>query len=253
VKLLRLGNSYDVDPNIAAGENKASVADRVLAEGSGEHVETTIRVIWPEAGLPDLIEKWLDRYQPDVAMLVVSSYWFTYVSVPVRVERSFGPLGKPLARAGLKAAGTPWLAHNAAFRLARRATLASIGGTTNFTPEQVIDSMETCIRRIVAREDVALAVRGPRVAFAADGTKKSERWAEARRSKVDRHLGEFCRQLHIEYISYEQGASTLDERETFQGDLVHSTAAAHNDQGQLEGEALLRAWQERHGGPHSPN
>lgn len=245
VRLLRLGNSYDTDPNVAPGANKVSVADRILAEGSGEQIETTIRVVWPSPALPGLIDGWLDRYQPDVAILVVSSYWFTYVSVPVRVERSFGPLGKPLARAGLKAAATPWLAHNPAFRLARRATLSTIGGATNFTPAEVIESMETCIRRILTRETVALVVRGPRVAFAADGTEKSRQWAEKRRAAVSTHMAEFCRRLHVEYVAYDVGASPLDSPNEFQGDLVHATAGSHEDQGRLEGDALLRAWRAR--------
>ena len=242
MRLLRLGNSYDTDPNIATESNKASVADRILSGGTGESVETTIRVIWPDPGLPDLVDSWLERYQPDLVLLVVSSYWFTYVSVPLKVERMFGRFGKPLARAGLRAAATPWLAHNPAFRLARRAAIASVGGTTNFTPEQVVESMEACIRRIVARERIGLAVRGPRVAFAADGTEKTRRWAEGRRAAVDREISEFCQKLHVEYIGYSVGASPLDNPDAFQGDLVHSTVDAHEEQGTREGDALLRAW-----------
>ena len=249
MRVLRLGNSYDTDPNIAAADNKVSIADRLLAEGSGEPVETTVRTVWPQPQLPGLIEQWLDRYKPDVVLLVVSSYWFTYVSVPVKVQRTFGPLGKPLSRAGLKAAATPWLAHNGAFRLARRATIATIGGATNFTPEQVVESMEACIRTILAHEDVALAVRGPRIAFSADGTKKTRRWAEARRSSVDRQIAELCKRLHVEYAGYEVGDSHLEAPETFQGDLVHGTEAAHASQGRIEGEAMLRAWQAVHARP----
>lgn len=245
MKLLRLGNSYDTDPNIAPEANKASVADAILAEGSGESVETTIRVIWPSPPLPGLIDGWLDRYEPDVVILVVSAYWFTYVSVPVRVRRSFGPLGKPLARAGLKAAATPWLAHNPAFRLVRRATLATIGGSTNFTPAEVIESMEACVRRILAREHVVLVVRGPRVAHSADGTEGSRQWAEKRRAAVNSHMAQFCRQLHIEYVAYDVGSSPLETPQDFQGDQVHATAASHEDQGRLEGDALLRAWRAR--------
>lgn len=242
MRLLRLGNSYDTDPNIAPDENKSTVADRILAEASGEEVETTIRVIWPDPPLPDLVDRWLDRYEPDVVLLVVSSYWFTYVSVPVRVQRNFGPLGRPLARAGLKAAATPWIAHNRAFRLARRATIAAIGGSTNFTLEQVVSSMEACIRRVLAREHVALAVRGPRLAYAADGTARSRRWAEERRSAVNRHMANFCEQLHVEYIDYGIGDSAIDSPGDFQGDLVHATAAVHAEQGELEGRALAAAW-----------
>lgn len=245
VRVLRLGNSYDIDPNIPKDENKVTVSDRILGEGSDETVETTVRTIWPDPALPDLIDKWLDRYRPEVVLLVVSSYWFTYVSVPVRVERSFGPVGKPMARAGLKVAATPWLAHNAAFRAVRRATIATLGGATHFTPEEVVASMQLCVRKLVARENLALVVRGPRVPFAADGTATARLWAEERRSTVDRQMAAFCKQLHVEYIEFSVGLAAQELPESFQGDLVHGTTAVHADQGRLEGEAMLRAWQAR--------
>ena len=247
MQVLRLGNSYEHDPNIPPEANKSAVADRLLAEATGELVETTNRALRPDPGLPDLIDKWLEQYQPDLVLLVVTSYWFTYVSVPVRVERSFGPLGKPLARAGLKAAATPWLAHNRAFRIARKATIATIGGTTNFTPEQVIESMEACVRRILSHENVALAVRGPRIAFASEGSARARRVAEERRGKVDRHMAEFCRQLHVEYIAYDTGVSPDAAQDEFQADGVHVTVAVHAEQGKIEGEAMLRAWLQTHG------
>ena len=106
--------------------------------------------------------------------------------------------------------------------------------------------MEACIRTILAHEDVALAVRGPRIAFSADGTKKTRRWAEVRRSSVDRQIAELCKRLHVEYAGYEVGDSHLEAPETFQGDLVHGTEAAHASQGRVEGEAMLRAWQAVH-------
>ncbi|MGE0601595.1 MAG: hypothetical protein AB7J35_19635 [Dehalococcoidia bacterium] len=246
MQVLRLGNSYEHDPNIPAEANKSAVADRLLAEAAGQPVETTSRVIWPDPGLPDLIDKWIERYRPDLVLLVVTSYWFTHVSLPLAIERRFGRIGKPVARAGDRLVHKPWLAKNRAFNAARMATRNAIGGETNFTPEQVIESMETCIRRILSHEDVALAVRGPRIAFATEGSEKAKRVAEERRAQVDRHMAEFCRQLHIEYIAYDTGVKPDAVPEEFQTDGVHVTVAVHAKQGRIEGEAMVAAWQKTH-------
>ncbi len=247
MQVLRLGNSYERDPNIPPEANKSAVADRLLAEATGEAVETTNRTIWPDPGLPDLVDRWLDRYQPELVLLVVTSYWFTHVSLPLAIERRFGRVGKPIARAGDRLVHKPWLARNRAFNVARSAARGAIGGDTHFTPEQVIESMETCIRRILAHEEVALAVRGPRIAFATEGSAKAKRVAEQRRSTVDRHMAEFCRQLHVEYIAYDTGVAPDAAQEEFQADGVHVTEAVHAEQGRIEGEAMLRAWKQTHG------
>ncbi len=242
MKILRLGNSYESDPNIPPESNKTAVADRLIAEATGQPVETTARTIWPDPGLPDLIEKWIDRYEPDLVFLVVSSYWFTHVSLPLAIERRFGRVGKPIARAGDRLVHKPWLARNRAFNAARNATRGAIGGETHFTPEQVVQSMESCVRRIVAHEEVALAVRGPRIAFATEGSAKAKRIGEERRGRVDRHMAEFCRQLHVEYIEYDTGVTPDAARQEFQADMVHVTEVVHAEQGRIEGEAMLRAY-----------
>jgi hypothetical protein len=205
-------------------------------------VETISRVIWPDPGLPDLVDRWVERYQPELVLLVVTSYWFTHVSLPLAIERRFGRVGKPIARAGDRLVHKPLLARNRAFNAARQVARGTIGGETNFTPEQVIESMETCVRRVLAHENVALAVRGPRIAFATEGSTKAKRIAEERRGMVDRHMAEFCRQLHVEYIAYDTGVSPDAAQSEFQADMVHVTEAVHAEQGRIEGEAMLRAW-----------
>jgi hypothetical protein len=242
VRILRLTNSYDTDPAIAVEANKATLCDQMLTEATGEPVETIARIIWPAPELPDLIGKWLDRYQPDLVYLVVSSYWFTYVSAPARVQRSFGPLGKPISQAGLKIAATPWLAHNAPFRLMRRATLGVIGGTTWFTPEEVNESMETCIRRILAHEGAALAVRGPRTPHSSVGSAKSIRWAEDRRQAVHFRTKELCARLHIPYFGWDTAKAAQEDPDAYQGDMVHGTESTHKKLAEEEAELLLRAW-----------
>ncbi len=241
MRILRLTNSYDTDPAISVEDNKSTLCELLLAERTGETVETTSRIIWPDPVLPELIQKWMERYQPDVVLLVVSSYWFTYVSAPLRVERSLGPLGRRLAAAGQKVAGTPWIAHNAPFRLLRRATLGVIGGTTFFTPEEVNESMEACVRAIVAREGTALAVRGPRVPHAAEGTGKAVAWAEQRRRRVHFHMKQLCERVHVPYQGWDTSLPAHDRRHEFQGDLVHGSPSIHRQLAQEEAELILEA------------
>jgi hypothetical protein len=59
---------------------------------------------------------------------------------------------------------------------------------------------------------------------------------------VDRHMAEFCRQLHVEYIAYDTGVAPDAAQSEFQADMVHVTEAVHAEQGRIEGEAMLRAW-----------
>lgn len=169
--------------------------------------------------------------------------------MPIRVERSLGPAGKPLARVGLKAAGTPWIARNAGFRALRAAALKTIGGATYFTPEQVTSVMEACLRRIVARENLAVVMRSPRTPYASDGTPRSMRRAEARRQFVHQHHADLCRRLHVEYIGFDNMVAAQHEQQSFLGDLVHINAAEHEALGHREGLAMVEAWRMLHPAP----
>ena len=245
MRLLRLTNSNDTHPSITAGESKVGLCDDLLADATGEPIETTVRAIWPNPNLPDLIEDWLGRYQPDLVFLTVSSYWITYRSVPLRVERSWGPLGPRLSKAGKWAAGKPRLAHNGPFRAARKVTLGAIGGAPFFEPEQVIDRMEICIRRILAHEgSAALAVRGPRVPFAPEGSERAKAWAEERRQRTHRGIAAICERVHVPYQGWDESLSAQDRADEFLGDLVHASAEDHERLSREEAEILLEAWRQ---------
>jgi hypothetical protein len=245
MRLLRLGNSYESDANIAADENKASIADRLLEAAAGEPVETTSRVIWPEPTLPELIGRWLDRYEPDAVLLVVSSYWFTNVSLPLGLERRYGRLGARVARWGERAVQKPWVARNPGVRKVRQFARSRMGGTTHFTPDEVCERVERCIRLILAREDIALAVRGPRLAFAPEDTARARRISEERRLLVHNRIRALCEQLHVEYLGYDAGIAPQDAPGDYQADRIHAGASEHARQGELEGDLLVRAWRRR--------
>jgi hypothetical protein len=66
MRVLRLSNSDDTAGELSPEVRAWHIAGEVLAAALGEPVETTTRVIWPEPSLPDLVDRWLDRYEPDM-------------------------------------------------------------------------------------------------------------------------------------------------------------------------------------------
>ena len=219
----------------------------MLAEEAGEPVETIVRVIWPSPVLPDLIERWMEQYQPDFVSLKVSPYWFTFESVPLKLQRKLGPIGAPMASMGLKAADTPWLAHNAVFRAGRRLALNTIGGVTHFTPEEVIGVMDACVRRVLRHEGVVLEVRGPLAADRAGSGRAREARLEARRLAVHLAMKRMCADLHIHYTGRDGPAPVDRDAGIHGGDQLHLNAEGHRRKGEEEGLAYVAAWRAAHG------
>jgi hypothetical protein len=120
-----------------------------------------VRSIWPTAELPSLIESWMVKHHPDLVFMKVVSYWFCYESVPLKVERKLGRLGKPVADAGVKAADTGWLASNPLFHAGRRLAQRTIGAVSPFEPQEVLERMSAFIRQVLRSENTALLVKGP--------------------------------------------------------------------------------------------
>ena len=180
VRVLRLANSDDVVGDVPPALRSAAISERVLAEAVGEPVETVRRTVWPSDDLPDLVERWIGRYEPDLVSLTVASFWVAFASVPLRLQRRLPVIGPPLASFAFRAAGNERLAHNAAFRAVRRTMLRCIGGDYHFEPEYIVPLMEECFRRVLRSEDVGLAVRGP-APLLIDGSPHARRDGERRR------------------------------------------------------------------------
>lgn len=239
IRILRLTLSDDLVPLPEGARRSWQVAEAMLAAESGEDVETTLRIIWPEPQLPDLVERWMDRYAPDIVTLKVSPYWFTYESVPLRVQRHVPVIGPRLAKVGLQAADAGWLAQNAVFRSARRASRRLIGGETYFTPDEVVAVMTSCISRILRHEGVILAVRGPLEADTDGAGASAVRRGEARRRFVHEAMKRLAADLHVHY----SGADSI--RPVPRGpDQLHLSADGHEEKGREEGEALVAAWRQ---------
>lgn len=250
INLLRLGSSNDVFPGVPEHLRAGAIAGSVLATAAGEAVETVERVIWPDPELPDLIDRWLDRYRADVVSLKVNTFWFAHASVPLKLERHFGSFGKAAGSAGRRAAGVPWVARGRFFRLANRLALRTIGGETYFTPEDVLARMEACMRRILAREHVVLVVRGT------DGGREHRELPrralavyEERRRAVHLGMAALCRDLSVPYIARETRRDKADFQLRLGADGFHQGVEGQRLGGIEEGEVLAAAWKAARGEP----
>jgi hypothetical protein len=249
MRVLRLTNSDDTNPSIPAQDRSPAITGHRFSELTGEPCETIARVIWPRSSLPGLIDRWVQEYRPDLVFLVVTSFWFTYESLPLKVERSLGPLGRPVARAGIKAGGYRPLATSRAFHAGRRFALRTIGGATHFSPPQVVSCMEACIRTVLAHEDVVLVVRGPQTAFSSDAGPRVAARAKQRWWQVERDLQQLCHQLHVEYISFGTPAIADGSSSGYQRDFVHLDSAGHRRRAEIEAAAMATAWRRSRGQP----
>lgn len=247
VKILRMGTSEDAAGRIAEGELSYKLVEQALSEALGEPVETIVRRAWPDPRLPGKFEEFLERYEPDLVFFKVPAYWVTYESVPLRMERLLGKLGTPVKDAGLKAAGTPWLAENFAFRALRRLANNTIGGATHFTPDQVAEVVTDCMRIALRREGTVVALRGP-LSFADTATSaKVRKRQESRRLALHRACKELAARLHIDYLGSDAPVYLVEGTEVLLGDRLHHNQAGQRQAADQEVEFLMRAWERQRG------
>lgn len=245
MRVLRLSNSDDFAGDIPVEARPWHIAGEVLAATVGEPVETIARNTWPDPSLPDLVGQWLEKYEPDLVFLKVTWFWYAYESVPLRLKRRLGIVGRPLAAAGDRATQISWLAKTRAFKISRRALHRIIGGDAHFSEDQVIERMKAVIRKAVAREHVVLVVKG--TGMGRDDTGTLAGYYDRYRARVERVEGEieaFCQLLGVHYMSA-QRKSRVDQ-DLHRGDGVHKGAHGLTLVGRREGENMALAWNAAH-------
>lgn len=248
MRILRIATSDDTLPTVDDAERGYRIVEQALAAETGRSTETICREGWPDPRLPTVIDRWIDNLQPDIVFLRVSSFWFTYESVPLKLQRSWiGPPARFAARAGFASAARPWPGNTSAFNAGRNVLRRAIGSAIYFTPEQVIESMAVCIRRILQHENVVLIVRGPLIAETAGCSAAVQARAEERRRAVDSAVARLCAELHVHYTGC-RAAPPAEAVAPFRGpDRLHLNAGGHRRVGLEETEAHLAAWRHSRG------
>jgi hypothetical protein len=172
----------------------------------------------------------------------LSSYWVAYESVPLRIERKLGAVGRPVARAGLRIGDRPRLIEHRTFKEARRLIARTIGGDTNFTPEQAAGALDAVFRAIVAREGPLAVVRGTSLILNSTGTAACLRRSTRRIAELNSLVEASCERLHISFEP-EPPANTVST--TRLDDDLHDSAIAHQQLGEAEGKLIATAWLNR--------
>ena len=239
MRILQLANSdAGHTTGVAEGERSYRIVQRMLAEASGEDVETVLRVIWPSPDLPDIVDRWMDRYAPDVVVFHMNGYWYLYQSVPLKLERKLGRWGRPLTGVGF-GMGRNRIAETTLFQRIRTLLVRTVGGAYYFTPKEVIDTVDACVRRILAREGTTLMVRGNLL-----GWSEGAHGAEA---EVHRAVSRLAAELHFTFLARDPREPVAGQDLYQSGDRLHASGAVHLLFGEREGQALVQAWNHAHG------
>ncbi len=241
MRLLRITTSEDNEARIPEGQRVPALVARKFEAETGEPMEMTHRIFWPTEQFPSIVEGWMTKYEPDMVFLVVSSYCFTYESVPLRIEHRLGRAGRAINRWSQRLADTNAVSERRPFIAARRAAHRVIGADANFTVEETLTRTEDAIRRILAKEGVILVVRGPRRPLAIDGGQRTLDRAERRRKAVNRRLQTICAQLHVPCHIFEEPPFASDGTKTF-ADNVHTNAATQAEEAERQASFLISAW-----------
>lgn len=255
VKILGLlsSNVRGGDARITPSSLFPALMEEPLSKALDETIEIVAREVWPKANLPRVIDGWMNSIEPDLVMFSISTFWFLYESVPLRLERKFGPAGVVIGRASRKAAATPWLAHNRPFQAMRRKLQHNLGGGAYFEPDEVIKTSKAAIRAVLRREGAYLVVVGPSGGdnWATDSA--SARRIADRRGVVHDAMKAFCRSLHVEYWDIDQLSKMADPRPaSLQGDQLHLDETGHRRIAEAYLKAAIELCQraQAHGRPH---
>ncbi len=246
IRLLRLSNSAETGDFVRPEERVGAICARALEEATGRAVDLTVRALWPAPSLPEAVERWIERFEPDVVSLWCAGHPFTYEYLMLGAERRFGRIGRPFERLADRLAKVGAVSQSGAYGFARRLAARGIRPALRIEPEAAAEAVEAAIRKITARESIALVVRGPRFPDVSFLDEASLGRGEARRLLVHRRLAEVCGRLHVAYVGEEDGLAVHRRRELFMPDGLHSNALGQAEMAAEEVPELIRAWRELH-------
>lgn len=243
--VLRLGSSLDFSGELPPGSRAWQVAERMLAEASGQPVKTVVKPVWPSPQVPKLLERWLDEYQPDIVLVVISSYWVETEVVGVRV-RKLGFAGRKLESVSRQAAGRPVVAGSTPYLWGRRLLLRTVGGSTNFSPEEIEAHVESWLRVVLRKESAAPAVVGTPFSPDTLATRRAQGRASARKDELRARLRAACERLNV-YWEMPRHAPDAFDPSLRLADRVHFNELAHARMGEIDGRALVETWRRMRG------
>ncbi len=229
-RILWLSNSEDVSPEIPEEQRSWRLAAGMVETAIGDTIEIVPRVIWPDPKLPDIIDGWLERYDPDLVLFKVNAYWYLYKSVPLRVRRRFKWGGKQLAASGDRIGRIPWFTKTRGFHWGRWVLLRTVGGDTQFPPEHVAALTEECVKRILQDEGRRVIVNTT-----------LDHWTSNPKPQaaVHRRLKAYCASVHAGYLGADIENDPPPPDLYSGGDRLHTNEEGHRWQSEKLAAALI--------------
>ena len=233
-RILWLSNSEDVSPDVPEDKRSWRLAAGLVEAAIGDEIEIVPRVIWPDPRLPEIVDGWMDRYEPDLVLFKVNAYWYLYKSVPLRIRRRFKRIGRPIASGGERAAAIPWFTKTRAFHWSRSALLKTVGGDTQFPPEHVAALTEECVKRILRDEGRRVIVNTT-----------LDHWTSNPKpqAQVHRRLKAFCESVHCGYLGADIENDPPPPNLYSGGDRLHTNEEGHRWQSERLAAALIAEFQ----------
>lgn len=247
MKVLLFGNSAtEPRDGIRKDQLMTTVSVEKFARETGQRYDLVVRKAWPNDRLPALAAAWMAEEKPNLVLMSVNDYWYNYESVPRKLKERYGRVGKWVGDLGDKAAKNPRIAHNGVFKSGRKVAERAIGGEAAFTPEQVIEVMQDCIRIVLRSEQATVVFVGPMGGRDDDYPEAVKERRRARRNQVHAAMKAFCASVHVDYMGMdsETAARLASTPRSTSGDGLHPDAAGHQRSGEFW-LSVFRPWVER--------
>ncbi|MGE0599267.1 MAG: hypothetical protein AB7J35_07510 [Dehalococcoidia bacterium] len=229
-RILWLSNSEDLSEAVPESSRSWSLAAGILQAEVEEEVSVVPRAIWPSPELPQIVDRWLRRYEPDIVVFKVNAYWYLYRSVPLRIRRRFGRIGSSIASGGEHIGSTPWITRQRAYHWFRAGMLKAVGGDTHFPPDYVSALTEECAMRVLRDENRRLVINTT-----------LDHWTSnpEPQAAVHRRLKRFCGSVHAGYIGADIEHDPPPPNLYARGDRLHTDAAGHEWQSRILAQSLI--------------
>ena len=242
MKLLRLTTSIDLRGSVPVELRAPALVDADLAATIGEPMETAMYPIWPKDRMDAVIGRWARQAKPDIALIVITPYWFAYESVPLKAGRAGGGLLRAPMRRLQRWGAHPRVVRSRLLWSVRNLALRSGGGSAFFEPEQVVEAVKSYLDVLAIDPGIVPAVYGLPRSDLAWGKPRRPGWARERRLTVYRAITEYCAERGIPHETSDVEVPDDEWLRYREADGVHINAAGHQRLADHQLPLLLRAW-----------
>lgn len=245
MKVLLFGNSAtEQRDGIRKDQLMTAVSVDKFTRETGQKYDLVVRKAWPNDRLPALAAAWMAEEKPNLVLMSTNDYWYNYESVPRKLKQRYGRVGKWVGDLGDKAAKNPRISHNRVFQGGRKVAERAIGGEAAFTPEEVLDVLQDCVRVVLRSEQATLVFVGP-MGGRDDGFREDAKARrQARRKQIHDSMKAFCASVHVDYLGMDSDIAGRLPKVPKVGDGLHPDAEGHRQSGEFW-LSIFRPWVER--------